>query len=92
MIDTMGRRELMRWLEGSGSGGAKRSQAQLARLCGVSAVAVHAWTAGKARPEAHLRRALERVAGIDALAWDTDDERAAIESIVERVRRATEAA
>jgi transcriptional regulator with XRE-family HTH domain len=86
MIDTQGRQELVKWL--GGSGGVKRSQAQLARLCGVSAVAVHAWIAGKARPEAHMRRALERVAGVDALSWDTDSERAAVETIVDRLRSA----
>ena len=90
MIDTKGRQELVRWL--GGSGGVKRSQAQLARVCGVSAVAVHAWVAGKARPEAHMRRALERVAGVDPLWWDTDSERVAVETIAERVRAATEAA
>lgn len=87
MIDTTARQQLEDTLK-------KRdlSQAALARALGISAVSVNAWLAGRARPEAHLRRALSEVLGIDPLAWETDEERAQCAGAVERGRALAEAA
>jgi transcriptional regulator with XRE-family HTH domain len=87
MIDTTARQQLEDTLK-------KRdlSQAALARALGISAVSVNAWLAGRARPEAHLRRALSEVLAINPLDWETDEERAQFTSAVERGRAIAEAA
>ncbi len=87
MIDTLARQQLEETLDKRGL-----SQAALARTLGISAVSVNAWLAGRARPEAHLRRALSEVLSIDPLSWETDDERAQYAGAVERGRTLPEAA
>jgi transcriptional regulator with XRE-family HTH domain len=79
MIDTQARQQLEETLNKRGF-----SQAELARTLGISAVSVNAWLAGRARPEAHWRRALQEIFGIDPLAWETDCERAQYERAVSR--------
>lgn len=59
-----------------------RSQNDLAGDLGVKQPSVSVWLRGLARPEPHLRAALELLAGIPVADWDTEDERA----LVERVR------
>lgn len=87
MIDTKARQQLEETLR-------ERclSQAALARALGISAVSVNAWLAGRARPEAHLRRALSNVLSIDPLDWETDEERAQYAGAIERGRSLTQEA
>lgn len=84
MIDTKARQQLEDTLKRR-----ELSQAALSRTLGISAVSVNAWLAGRARPEAHLRRALAEVLSIDPLDWETDEERAQYAGAVERGRAIT---
>lgn len=77
MIDTTARQKLEAALKEPG-----RTQARLARALKVSGPAVNAWIAGRTRPEAHLRRALDKLLGIPALEWDTDEERAQYDAAI----------
>ena len=52
-----------------------RSQSDLARVLGVSQPSVSEWVRLRARPESHLRKAIERVLGIPEDDWMTDAER-----------------
>ncbi len=53
----------------------RMTQAELARRLGIKSASVSAWKDAVARPEAHFRDALERLLGIPAGDWMTDDER-----------------
>jgi ribosome-binding protein aMBF1 (putative translation factor) len=50
------------------------AQADLMRALGIKGGVVTRWVNGERRPEPHLREALERVLGIKATDWMTDDE------------------
>ncbi len=75
--DTLAARALARWVDQPGN-----SQGSLARSLEISQPAVSQWIRGNARPEPHLRIAIELITAIPAADWDTDDERA----LVDRVR------
>jgi transcriptional regulator with XRE-family HTH domain len=64
------------------------SQSSLAKSLDVSQPAVSAWLCGRARPEPHVREAIEILTGIPASGWGTDDERA----FVDRVRNTADTA
>ncbi len=49
-------------------------QRVLAEMIGVAGPCAWAWLCGKNRPDHHFRIALERIAGIPAVSWLTDDE------------------
>ncbi|MDB4946211.1 MAG: hypothetical protein JWP97_5745 [Labilithrix sp.] len=51
------------------------SQSALARALGVKQPSVSEWVRMRARPESHLRKAIERLLGIPEVDWMTDDER-----------------
>jgi len=59
----------------------KLTQKALAQALGVTPQAVSSWVVGRARPSPPLRAAIERITGIPADAWLTDQERALIESV-----------
>lgn len=50
------------------------TQTEIGRRVGVSQVAVSGWVNLQARPEAHHRKALDRVYGIPENDWMTDSE------------------
>ena len=56
------------------------SQSSLAARLGIAQPSVSAWLAGTTRPQAHYREAIERIAGVPARDWQTDDERTWVES------------
>ena len=62
-------------------GAGAHSQASLAKALNVSQPSVSAWLCGRARPEPHLREAIEIVAGIPQSLWTTDEERAAVDRV-----------
>lgn len=70
---THGAAALSEWLAAPG-----RSQVSLAARLGVAQPTVSAWATGAARPDAHHREALEALAGIDPVAWQTPAERETI--------------
>ena len=58
-----------------------RSQSELAATLGIKQPSVSVWLRGQARPEPHLREAIEILTGIPQHAWDTTEERAVVERI-----------
>ncbi len=58
------------------------TQSQLARMLGIKQPSISGWISGKARPETHLREALEILFCIPARSWMTEDE----SKLVERLR------
>lgn len=72
--------------------GGAHSQSSLAKALDVSQPSVSAWLCGRARPEPHLREAIEIVTGIPQSLWTTDEERAAVERIRAREIDANEVA
>ncbi len=68
-MDTYGRSRLIEVCERRG---VARS---VARQLGAAPATISRWLDGTTRPEPHLRAALERLFGIPADAWMTDDER-----------------
>ena len=56
------------------------SQSSLAARLGIAQPSVSAWLAGTTRPQAHYREAIERIAGVPAKDWQTDDERARVDA------------
>lgn len=81
MHECVARLKLVDWLANDG-----RSQAELARLLGVSQPAVYNWLRGTSRPEPPLRAVLEELTGIPVGEWETGEERAKRESALRRVR------
>jgi hypothetical protein len=71
-MQTVGRDKLLKWLEADST----RSRTQVARALGISQPAVSNWLRGVSRPEHMHRVALERLCGVPAGDWDTDEERA----------------
>ena len=75
MIYTTARKALRAYLDAESV-----SQSALAARLGVAQPSVSAWLAGITRPQAHYREAIERIAGVPARDWQTDDERTWVES------------
>ena len=59
----------------------ERSQVSLAASLHCVQPAVAAWVAERSRPQAHLRTAVEMVAGIPASWWELPEERAQVEAV-----------
>lgn len=78
--DTPGRAALSAYL--SDPAHPERSQSALAKMLGINQSSISGWVRGTARPEPHLRTALQFLAGIRAETWDTAEERALIERVL----------
>ena len=88
MLDTKARITLCAYFEKEGS----KSQTWLGEQLGISQPSVSAWLSGRSRPEAHHRRAIERVMATQSVKvpeddWMTDDERAVANGTPRRRRR-----
>ncbi len=57
------------------------TKTELAERLGVSKQALDQWLQGQSRPTSHRREIIERVLGIPAAAWLTDDERAELAAL-----------
>jgi transcriptional regulator with XRE-family HTH domain len=69
MIETKAQAQLVAKVEAS-----EFTQSWLALETGVRQPSVSAWVRGHSRPDPHLRPALERLIGIPADDWMTDEE------------------
>lgn len=87
MLDTKGRRSLAKHLE-TGRTKGRRTQTWLARTLGIRQAAVSKWVAGAARPEAHLRVAIEVLCGIPQADWMTPREAKLIARVREEAKPA----
>lgn len=81
ITNTRGRVALGEYLAGDGA----MTQTEIASILQVKQPSISNWLRGLARPEPHLRTALERLIGIPASDWQTKkearDERDALERI-----------
>jgi len=68
----------------------ERTQTAVGELLGVSQSAVGQWLARTSRPSEKLRKAIERLAGIEASAWETSRERREREELDERLSLAAQ--
>ncbi len=57
------------------------SQTSIGKALDRAQSSVSLWCSGRARPESPMREALELLLGIPRTAWDTADERKAVESV-----------
>jgi DNA-binding XRE family transcriptional regulator len=77
------RAQLLVWLKEN-----EKTQAWLARVCGVSAPSVIAWLDGSSRPVLHLREVIAALTSIPVSDWDYPSEQLARESALARVEAA----
>lgn len=83
VVLTAGARRLRAWLDAPGC---PYTQVGLANLLGVSQQAVSNWLRGEGAPSALLREAVERVSGIAAPLWLTEEQARELAAIETRAR------
>jgi hypothetical protein len=71
---------------------ANSSQTAVANALGVRQPSVFAWLKGSARPEAHLRGAIQELTGINPADWELKEERAKRDKALKGVRETKGAA
>ena len=64
------------------------SQTRLAELLGLSQSSVSGWISGPSRPEAHHRKVLAKLVGIDEDDWLKPEERASMKKALRGIRTA----
>lgn len=79
-IETPGRQLLHEWMAAD----PKRTQSFIGKKLGVSQPGVGAWVRGVSRPDRRFRDALLALCGIPVEAWDTAEERAAHDELMQR--------